>query len=312
MKPTLITCYVGPDLDGYAGVVAYAEFLRSRGRNVVAGIIGQPHDEIKYVLDRFGLSEAETIADDRLFNEVILVDASDINGLEGKIDPDKVIEIIDHRKVHEADKFPQAKAQIELVGAAATLVAEKFRAGDVAISRRSAILLYSAIVSNTLNFKGSVTTSRDVEAAGWLRRSIDVSDNYWRELFIAKSDLTGDKLARRIKGDFAWFDLGGKRVGIAQLEIIGAERLAKDRSEEILSVLRKLKLDFSLDWVFQSVIELELGKNYFISDDNQLRAVLEKILDVRFRGLIAERDKMIMRKQIVPLIKEELEKLDSN
>ncbi|MFA6282432.1 MAG: DHH family phosphoesterase, partial [Candidatus Omnitrophota bacterium] len=126
MKPILITCYVNPDLDGVAGVLAYCEFLQKTGRDTVAGIIGEPHDEAKYILDRYNLTYPKSIIDAGDFDEVILVDASDLNGLEGHINPEKVIEIIDHRKINEADKFPGAKVQIELVGSASTLIAEKF------------------------------------------------------------------------------------------------------------------------------------------------------------------------------------------
>jgi len=307
MSPILVTCYVNADLDGYAGVVAYAEFLEKNGQNALAGVIGQPHDEVKYVLTRFGLAGAEIITDDQSFNEVILVDASDLNGLEGKIEAAKVKEIIDHRQVNEADKFPNAKTQIELVGAAATLIAEKFKQADIPISKRSALLIYSAIISNTLNFKGSVTTERDKKMAAWLRQFIEVSDDYWRELFSAKSDLSGEKLASRIKRNFAWVVLGGERIGISQLEIIGAAELVRDRGEEIIVALNKIKTDLNLDFVFQNIIELELGKNYLVADDDKIKAILAKVLGLKFNGIVAQRDKLIMRKQIIPLIKEELE-----
>ena len=114
MKPTLVTCYVNPDLDGVAGAIAYGEFLQKTGKNAVVGIIGEPHDEAKYILDRFGFEYPPIIENADNFDEVILVDASDLNGLEGKISAEKVIEIIDHRKVHEADKFPKPKHKLSL------------------------------------------------------------------------------------------------------------------------------------------------------------------------------------------------------
>jgi len=312
MKPILITCYVNPDLDGYAGVVAYTELLTKEGREVTAGIIGKLHDETNYVIDRFRLTRAEIIPDDSKFEKVILVDASDTNGLENKIDPAKVIEIIDHRKVHEANKFPGAKIQIEPVGAAATLIAEKFKETNSDISPESAVLLYSAIISNTLNFRGSITTDRDREAANWLRRSLTISDNYWLELFSAKSDLSGEKLAERINGDLAWFTIGGRKIGIAQLEIIGANELVGSRGKEIISILKEIETDYGLDLIFLNVIELKEEKNYFLTDNGQIKMILEKILKIRFRNNIAERGGLIMRKQIVPLIKEELEKNQTN
>ena len=307
MKPILVTSYVNPDLDGVAGVIAYGDFLRKTGKNVVVGIIGEPHDEVKYILDRFGFEYPPTIENADNFDEVILVDASDLNGLEGKISAEKVIEIIDHRKVHEADKFPKAKAQIELVGTAATLVAEKFIQNKVDISKESATLVYGAIISNTLNFKGSVTTDRDKVAAEWLNNVAKLPEDFWKDLFIAKSDLSGNKLAERIESDFAWFVMGDKKVGIAQVEMIGAKKLVDERSGEIVQVLEKIKKEMNLDFIFQSTIELEDTKNFFVAQDYGTQKLLEKVLKVRFDGITTERPNLIMRKQIVPLLKEELE-----
>ncbi len=308
MKEVLITCYVNPDLDGYAGVFAYSELLKKKGLKVMPRIVGEPHDEVKYILKRFSLPEIEMISDDSSFDKVILVDASDINGLAGKISPEKVVEIIDHRKINEADKFVNARVQIELVGAVATLIAEKFEQESIEISSTAALLLYSAIISNTLNFKCGVTTERDKEMALWLRKFIKIPDNYWRELFLAKSDLAGDKLASRIDGDFAWFELGGQKIGVAQLEIIGAEDLVKNRGEEVINILNRIKRELNLDLIFLNLIELEKEKNYFVTDDKKVKIILEKVLRLNFNGIFALRDNLIMRKQIVPLIKEELEK----
>jgi manganese-dependent inorganic pyrophosphatase len=308
MKQILVTCYVNPDLDGVAGALAYCEFLQKTGRDAVVGIIGEPHDEAKYILDRYNFLYPQSITNADNFDEVILVDASDLNGLEGHIAPEKVIEIIDHRKINEANKFPNAKVQIELVGSASTLVAEKFIENSISISKESATLLCGAIISNTLNFKGGVTTDRDKKAVEYLNKTALLSDSFWRELFEAKSNLAGGKLKGRIEGDFAWFTLGGKKIGIAQIEIIGVEKLIKERGEEIINVLEKIKSDMNLDYIFQNTIELELGSNYFISSDILTQNLLEKILNIKFNKFVAERPNLIMRKQIVPLLKEELEK----
>lgn len=307
MKPILVTCYVNPDLDGIAGAIAYGEFLQKTGKDALVGIIGEPHDEAKYILDRFGFEYPQTIKNADNFNEVILVDASDLNGLEGKVSAEKVVEIIDHRKVHEADKFPKAKAQIELVGAAATLVAEKFMKNNVDISKESATLVYGAIISNTLNFKGSVTTDRDKIVAKWLNKVAKLPEDFWKDLFIAKSDLSGNKLAERIEGDFAWFVMGDKKVGIAQVEMIGAKKLVDERSGEIVQVLEKIKKEMSLDFIFQNTIELDDVKNFFVVQDPETQKLLEKVLKVQFTGVVAEQPNLIMRKQIVPLLKQEIE-----
>jgi manganese-dependent inorganic pyrophosphatase len=114
------------------------------------------------------------------------------------------------------DKFPNAKVQIELVGSASSLVAERFIKNNIEISKESAILLCGAIVSNTLNFKGGVTTERDREAFEYLNKIAQLPSNFSKELFKSKSDLSGSKLKERILGDLAWFNMGNNKVGISQ------------------------------------------------------------------------------------------------
>lgn len=307
MHPTLVTSYPNPDLDAVAGVIAYAEFLQKTGKHAVAGVIGEPHDEAKYVLDRFAITHPQVMPDKSGYDEVVLVDASDVGDLGGKVALEKVIEIIDHRKVNEADKFPKAKVQIELVGAAATLVAERFMQNKVDISKAAATLLYVAIISNTLNFKGSVTTDRDKEAAAWLNEIAELPQNFTKDLFTAKSNLSGDKLVERVRGDFKDFAIGGKKVGIAQVEIIGAKKLLDERSEEIVQELGKMKEEMGLDLIFQNTVELEDNKNFFVAHDADTKKLLEKALNVKFINSVAERLGLILRKQIVPLLMQELQ-----
>ncbi len=303
MKPVLVTSYANPDLDGVAGAIAYSEFLQKTGTDVIVKFVGEPQDEAKYMFSHFGFGCPEIIPTADNFNGIILVDVSDLNELEGKIAAEKVIEIIDHRKVNEADKFPKAKVQIELVGAASTLIAEKFMHSKIELSKESATLLYGAIISNTFNFKGDITTDRDRKAAAWLNQIAKLPGDFWRELFVAKSDLTGKRLVERIRSDFAWFTISDKKVGIAQIEMIGAKKLIDERGEEIVAVLKKIKKERGLDLIFQNTVELGDMKAFFVADEPETQQLLEKVLDVRFSGIVAERPDAIMRKQIVPLLK---------
>ena len=308
MKPILITGYVNPDLDAVAGTIAYCEFLKKTGKQATVGILGEIHEEARYILDKYKIKYPQTIKNADNFEEVILVDASDLIGIEGKIAPEKVIEIIDHRKIHEADKFPNAKIQIELVGSASTLVAEKFVLSNINISKESAILLCGAIISNTSNFKGGVATDRDRKAFEYLNKIAELPFDFSQELFKAKSDLFGAKLKERIFGDLAWFNMGNKKIGIAQIEMIGVEQLITERLREIIEILEEVKKEMKLDFIFQNTIDLEECKNYFIAEDREIQEILEKILNIKFKDLVAEREDIIMRKQVVPLLKEELEK----
>lgn len=307
MTPILVTSYVNPDLDGTACAVAYVEYLQKNGKDAVVGLIGELSSEAKYIFERFGFEYPMLLTDASEFSKVILVDVSDLYGLEGHILPEKVIEIIDHRKIHEADKFPNAKLQIELVGSASTLIAEKYLESDTEISKKSAILLASAIISNTFNFKGKVTTERDKAVFQWLNKTAELADNYWLELFSAKSDLTGDKLFKQIEDDIYEYNLAGKKTCIAQVEMIGAMDLMNSRKEEIFFILKKIKTKLNLDIIFLSLIDLKDEFNIFFANEESTQHILHEILDIEFKNNIAIRPGLIIRKEISPLLKNYLE-----
>ncbi|MDP2665936.1 MAG: DHH family phosphoesterase [Candidatus Diapherotrites archaeon] len=303
----IITCCKDPDLDGFASAIGYAELLSKTGTPTIPWISGNVHPEVHFVMKKFDFPYPVETTNPENFAQFVLVDSSELNGLDKRIKPENVIEIIDHRKINDSHLFPNAKIQIELVGSAATLITEKFKEKQVTPSAKAAALLYSAIVSNTLNFKAKVTTQRDMAMAEWLLQQFQLPTNYVHEMFAAKSDLSGNRLQNGIRGDFAWFALGNKKIGIAQLEIVGGSELASRRSDEIIEELSQLKVEKGLDLIFMSIIELEEGFNLFITKDQEAQRILSELFDITFNDTIAKRNGLIMRKEIVPLLKEKLQ-----
>ena len=314
MKPILVTSYVGPDLDGSACAVAYAEFLNKVGKRAVAGIIGGLHIEAKFAFEKSGVRMPLRLKNAHGFEHVVLVDTSNLSMFEGKLKPERVIEIIDHRDVHEAESFPNAKIQIERVGAAATLIAERFMTirttnkirkyenstkNKVVISKESALLLYGAIASNTLNFKAIRTTERDKKAFSWLEERAEVDKDFVHKMFLAKSDLGGARLKEALWSDYSWYTFGGKTVAIAQLEVIGGHELVENRQDEILSELRSIKRERSAHLVFLNIIELEKNGNIFVAEETEMQVLLSELFKVSFFKGIAWHQGLLMRKDIV-------------
>lgn len=299
----LIIPYTNPDLDGTACAYSYAEFLQKQGKNAVAAIFGTPHREALFVLQKFNIPTVKNANHEINYaDEIIIVDASTLPGLSNKIPLNKVIEIIDHRKINEAHKFSNANIQIESVGAAATLVAEKFFNIKTVISKEAAALLFSAIVSNTINFKAHVTTERDRQMARWLKEKFACPLNYIHEMFYYKSKIE-KPLKEIILDDFAIFNLGRCSLGIAQLEIINTDELIKGKIKEIKKILKELKKEKTLDLIFLTCIDLEKSYNKFVLIDEKTKKLAELALDIQFTNGVAERNGILMRKEIVPLIK---------
>lgn len=300
----LVTAYENPDLDGTACAFAYAEYLQRCGENASAGVFGTPHREARFVFERFAIPLP--LGADVLLptcSAVIIVDASDMHGISQHVNPSKVVKVIDHREVNEASTFPNAEVHIELVGAAATLVGEYYKKSGVSVSREAALALFFAIVSNTINFRARVTTSRDVAMARWLAESVEIPTEVVTDMFNYKSSF--DKPLRQVLREdaLATFGIGGKRIGIAQLEIVSVDRFVRTYVGEIETCLDDIRRDGSLDFVFLTCIDVEQGYNQLIATDAASQGLLEQALHVTFASNVAQTSGILMRKEIVPIMK---------
>lgn len=297
------TTYDGPDLDGYGCSVAYAELLRAQGKDAEAHIWGTPHLEVQWLLNEYDLEQVSDDADPNA--KVVLLDTSDPESLQGRYPADQVIEVIDHRKLHFAEKFTNAKIQIELVGAAATLVAERFKEANITPSKESAILLYGGILSNTQNFSGTAT-DRDREMAKWLKEVSGAPDDFAQRMFLAKSDLSGSKLQETLIGDSKALKIKDKIVGTLQLEIIGIDDLIKTRRDEIETELTRMKNDHNCDYAFVNMKDLDSGISSILCADDETRELLGKAPGIKWDGRLGKSSTFTLRKQITAWINENL------
>ncbi len=308
MIKTLITPYKGPDLDGVACAYAYAELLTKQGKDVRAGYFEHLRLEAEFALSkaRARLEQAENFFDE--CQEIILVDACEIKGIASKIDPKKVIEVYDHRIVNQAkEEFPKAKIQIELVGSCATLIAEKFIKSEIVPSRKSALLLYLAIASNTINFKNSVTTDRDIKAAAYLKDLYQLDEALVFEMFAHQSNLTGS--VKEIFQRDKWSNhVAGKEFSIFQFEIVGVDEFVKKNFDQIVESLQEVIDEEGFDFAFATFVDLEKAINTFVVPNDQVGNLVGEILGVSFENNIAHYPKIIMRKEIMPKIKEFFER----
>lgn len=302
----LVTDAPDPDLDGVACVVGYSDYLKETGKDNSPMVFGVPQEEAGFVLERLGVELADADKTTMGFDEIILVDTSGPQWQSKKIDLEKVVEIIDHREFDKISAFPNAKFQIEKVGSCATLIAEKFRTKNIVPSEKTAILLYLAIVSNTINFKNKITTDRDIDSAKWLKDLYSINDEIIQEMFAFKSDVK-QTIREIFQSQIGCHEFSGKRVSTYQLEIIGVQKFVDDHLDEIKSELIKISRDEKYDYTLFTLVDIDEGKNMFVTADKRTGELVSNVLGVKFADGVAHYPHVIMRKEILPKIKEYLE-----
>ena len=153
-----ITSYHSPDIDGVACCIGYSELLSKLGTKAETTYFGDLSREVEFVkryTNFFPLKKhSGEYPEDA---EFVLVDTADPDAIETTIPPERVKEI--------------------------------FKKNNLGPSQKVAVYLYSAIISNTVNFKNSVTAQRDINAANWLKPISQVGDDYIRKMFEYKSKI---------------------------------------------------------------------------------------------------------------------------
>jgi manganese-dependent inorganic pyrophosphatase len=306
-KQIIVTSYDSPDLDGIASSIAYSELLNQSGKKAKAvyyGDLGLEVDFVKNYTKYFPVEKHEGVYDPGI--KFVLVDTADPDAIEPTILPENVIEIFDHRKLVFIEKFINSKNTIELVGSCATLITEEFQKHELKPSENTAIYLYSAIISSTINFKNSVTTQRDKDAVKWLKTFINLPSDYIKQMFSSKSLVNEDNLYQVLFQDFATKTVVDKKVGIAQIEIVDLEPTLKKLNKELVDSLAQLKKDNGLDYIFFTGIDIYKGFNIFYTIDNESRDLLSKVLEIPDLKPGYKTDYIIMRKQVWPKLEEVL------
>lgn len=304
MSKILVTAKVNPDLDGTSCTLAYTDLLNQLGINADGIVSGSPQSEVKYFIDKQNIqipTRQDEPSDE--WSEFILVDASSMKGMPKAVIADKVKESIDHRSGEPEKEFPNAKIQNDLIGAAATIIVERFIKNDKQIRPDHAKLLYGAIYHNTLNFIATNTSQRDRDAAKYLEEHFNLDNKLIREMFdYATREVEGD-VKTALENDAKEFGTGWK-IGAYQLVVWGDEVFSNKRLIE--QSVTDLKLKMKADWSFVNIIELESKKSHIYTNPEG-EQLLTKALKVAFNNRWAVLP-AILRKQIMPKVNEVVNK----
>lgn len=256
MTKILVTPKINPDLDGTACALAYAYLLREQGRDAEGIIFGSPQFEVNYFVERHGIQIPTLVQNARgEWNDFVLVDASSMKGMPKPVVAERVIEVIDHRAGHPESEFPNAKVQNELIGAAATLVTERFIKTGIKPLYEHALLLYGAIYHNTLNFITSNTSDRDGAAVEYLEKAYGIDPGIIHDMFLYTTQEIEHDVCRALEQDAKEFGSGGYTVWAFQLQVWGDAIMSQRGTIE--ECVHELTNKMGCEWGYLNIMNLE-------------------------------------------------------
>ncbi|MCL2451309.1 DHH family phosphoesterase [Candidatus Saccharibacteria bacterium] len=288
------------DIDGLASMVAYVELLNKTNEPAAAMSEARLNASIPSEMRSwpFDLKMPEPKSDDTF----ILVDISNPTWIPPWVDENRIEAVIDHHPGYEEywRERIDGGTQIEMMGAAVTMIWEKWRDSGLLdqVSETSARLIACAILDQTLNFQASVTTDRDRTAyddcLGRANFDGDLKEWYFSSV---QADIEHDlenAIKNDTKSDFKIPSLE-PTIKCAQLAVWDGKDFLTKYGRKIVDVLGDDEY-----WLL-NLIDISGGKSQFFTNERMTAKVITELTGAQFDddGLLAVADRPWLRKEII-------------
>ena len=158
--------------------------------------------------------------------QVIMVDHNELGqALEG-MENAEILEIIDHHRLGTIQTLSPVSFRNQPLGCCSTIIYQIYKENGISVDKKTAGLLMSAIISDTLLFRSPTCTPVDEKAARELAEIAGVDiEKYAMEMFSTTSNLKKKTDKEIFYQDFKIFSAGKIRFGVSQITSLNEEEL---------------------------------------------------------------------------------------
>lgn len=241
---------------------------------------------------------------------VILVDHNEKNQAVDGIENANILEIIDHHKLGTVETIAPVFFRNQPLGCTATIIYQMYLENNVAVEKKVAGLLCSAIISDTLLFRSPTCTETDrnvgLELAGIAE--IDI-EKYAREMFAAGSNLKSKTEEEICYQDFKRFGAGKIAFGVGQISSLNVDELSEIEGR-LMPYLKEIYQKQKLDMIFFMLTDILNESTRLLCIGNSAEAMIrqafhiasEKQPEDRFAGAVELPGVVSRKKQLIPAI----------
>ena len=292
-----------PDTDSVGSAIAWAWYLSEvLDRPAEAKVLGEPSQEAKYALERWGFEVPESISEIEPGDQVVIVDTNNVAELPENISDADIVEIIDHHMLQGGlNTNRPINVTVRPLACTATVMHQLMGADAGKLAPEIKGLMLSCIISDTLEFRSPTTTSADRELAESLAKDLDVDiSELARAMFEAKSDISSLSDAQLLQIDSKNFEINGKSVRISVLETTNPSSVL-DRRQGIINEMEKCRAEDGFDLALVFVVDILAQNSVMLLPNEFARQVASKSF-----GAISTGDSVVLpgivsrKKQIIP------------
>lgn len=283
------------DIDAYASCLAYRDLLRLQGHETVAVSTATLNESItKHLLDL--PSQLDTYSPSKS-DQFIILDVSNPEFFDKIVQPDSVIEIIDHHSGFEhLWRDSKCPVQISPIGAVATLIFERYESARLLdrLSPANAELLAAAILDNTLNFQAKITKQRDHDAYVKLLKIAGLTEDFAAQYFRDCQAFITSNLVHALNNDTKI-----ERHDYP-LPNIFSQLVVWDISSVIgqIDLVRKTLDTFAPHWML-NLISLSDRHSYVLTSDGSVAAEVQRLFGGQVDGDAIVLDHVWLRKEMM-------------
>ena len=299
----LIFGHKNPDTDTICSAMVKEILNKKRGCEKSKAVrLGNINKETQYALDYLGMEAPELIEKVEEGQEVILVDHNEFNQSVEGIEKAKILEVVDHHRISNFETSEPLYYTARPFGCTSTILFEEFKASGIKIEKTEAILMASAIISDTLLLKSPTTTDHDRKALEELGKIAGINiEEYGLEMLKAGTDLDDFSAEELINLDAKSLDKDGIKFVIAQVNTVSIEDILK-RQNELEEAMNNAISEKGLSLFVLAITDILNSNSEIIALGTKTDAV-EKAFDKKLENNRAFLEGVVSRKkQLLPFI----------
>ena len=271
-------------------------------KNTRAVRLGNVNKETKYVLDYLKLEEPELIEKIEENTEVIMIDHNEFNQSVNGIENAKILEVVDHHRIANFETAEPLYYTAKPYGCTSTILYGEYKINNLEIEKEEAILMASAIISDTLLLKSPTTTDFDKKALEELGKISGLNINeYGLEMLKAGTDLNNFTEKELISLDAKSLDKNGTKFVIAQVNTVSIEDVLK-RQEKLENAIKQEIENKGLELFVLAITDILNSNSEIIALGNK-KDIIEKAFGKKLENNRAFLEGVVSRKkQLLPAI----------
>lgn len=302
MSEVLIFGHKNPDTDSICSSLVMEKFDKNLEFDVEAVRLGEINKETQYVLNYLGIQAPRLIKEVSEGQAVVLVDHNEFSQSVDGIENAKIETVVDHHRIANFQTSEPLYYRAEPVGCTSTILYKKFKEENMTIERNEAVLMLSAIISDTLLFKSPTCTEEDKKAANELAKIAGVDINtYGLDMLKAGTDLSDFTSEQLINIDSKEFVNDNFKFQVAQVNTACIEDVLQNKSE-IENAIQRFIDENNLNLFVFLITDIINSNSQAIVLGNNID-VFEKSFDKKLENNMAFLEGVVSRKkQVAPVM----------